>query len=52
MQHHKYSLNELDEMLPWEREVYVSMLLDFLKEEADRQSSRIENRTNITQGEG
>jgi|TARA_B110000977_G_C11056673_1_gene484344 hypothetical protein len=40
MQHHKYSLNELDEMLPWEREVYVSMLLDFLKEEADRQKQQ------------
>lgn len=37
MQHHKYSLTELDAMMPWEREVYVSMLLEFLKEESDRQ---------------
>jgi|TARA_B100001964_G_scaffold223062_1_gene268612 hypothetical protein len=33
MQHHKYSLNELDEMLPWEREIYVGMLLNYLEEE-------------------
>jgi len=33
MQHHKYSLGEIDEMVPWEREVYVSLLIDYLKEE-------------------
>jgi hypothetical protein len=33
MQHHKYSLNELDEMFPWEREIYVGMLLNYLEEE-------------------
>lgn len=33
MQHHKYSLNEIDMMIPWEKEVYVSMLVDFIKEE-------------------
>lgn len=32
MQHHNYSLNEIDEMIPWEKEVYVSMLVDHLKE--------------------
>jgi hypothetical protein len=26
MQHHKYSLTELENMMPWEREVYVSLL--------------------------
>jgi hypothetical protein len=36
MQHHKYSLNELDNMLPWERDVYVSMLMRYLEEEAER----------------
>jgi len=40
MQHHKYSLNELNEMLPWEREVYVTMLLAHLKEESDRQKQQ------------
>ena len=33
MQHHKYSLSELEDMMPWEREVYVVMLVDYLKEE-------------------
>ena len=33
MQHHKYSLTELENMMPWEREVYVSLLLAYLEEE-------------------
>lgn len=33
MQHHKYSLTELNEMLPWEREIYVNMLVNHVKEE-------------------
>jgi hypothetical protein len=36
MQHHKYSLTELDNMLPWERQVYVDMLVKFLEEENER----------------
>jgi hypothetical protein len=36
MQHHKYSLNEIDMMIPWEKEVYVSMLIDFIKEEEQK----------------
>mgnify|MGYP004216039557 FL=1 len=36
MQHHKYSLNEIDTMIPWEKEVYVNMLIDFIKEEEMR----------------
>jgi hypothetical protein len=33
MQHHKYSLNELEGMLPWERDIYVTMLIQFIEEE-------------------
>ena len=33
MQHHKYSLSELEDMMPWEREIYVVMLVEYLKEE-------------------
>lgn len=33
MQHHKYSLTELENMIPWEREVYIGLLLEHLKEE-------------------
>ena len=36
MQHHKYSLTDLDNMIPWEREIYVGLLMNFLKEERDR----------------
>ena len=36
MQHHHYSLNEIEMMLPWEREIYVAMLVDYIKEENDR----------------
>lgn len=32
MQHHKYSLNEIDSMMPWEREIYLSMLSAYLAE--------------------
>tara|TARA_B110000305_G_C19075015_1_gene463499 strand:- start:293 stop:433 length:141 start_codon:yes stop_codon:yes gene_type:complete len=33
MQHHKYSLTEIEEMMPWEREVYVMLLLQHIDEE-------------------
>jgi|TARA_R110000787_G_C13155026_1_gene418987 hypothetical protein len=36
MQHHKYSLTELDNMMPWEREVYVKYLIKHLEEEEKR----------------
>jgi hypothetical protein len=36
MQHHNYSLTELDNMLPWEREIYIALLMEFLREEKDR----------------
>ena len=36
MQHHNYSLDELDNMMPWEREIYIGLLMNFLKEEEER----------------
>ena len=33
MQHHKYSLTELENMIPWEREIYVSLLQQHVEEE-------------------
>jgi len=36
MQHHNYSLDEIDYLIPWEREVYVGMLVDWIKEETER----------------
>jgi len=40
MQHHKYSLTELEEMLPFEREIYITLLTQFLKEENERIKSQ------------
>jgi len=39
MYFHKFSLSELDNMLPWEREVYVSLLIQHLEEEKRQQST-------------
>lgn len=39
MQYHKYSLTELEEMLPFEREVYVALLMQYLEEEKKRQAA-------------
>ena len=36
MQHHKYSLTELENMMPWEREIYLGLLLDHIKKENER----------------
>jgi hypothetical protein len=36
MQHHNYSLKELENMVPWEREIYLGLLLNYLKEERER----------------
>jgi len=43
MQHHKYSLTELDEMIPWEREVYINLLLQHLEEERLKNEQRKNN---------
>jgi hypothetical protein len=36
MQHHKYSLTELEDMMPWEREIYMGLLQQWIKEENER----------------
>ena len=36
MYHHKYSLTELDNMIPWEKDVYVSLLTNYIKEENEK----------------
>jgi len=48
IQHHKYSLSELENMLPWERQTYVAMLMNWLKEEKERiELTRMQNRSTI-----
>ena len=36
MQEHKYSLTEIENWMPWERSVYISMLIQHLKKKADK----------------
>ncbi len=40
MQHHNYSLADLENMLPWEREIYVDMLIQYIKEENEKEKAR------------
>ena len=35
MQNHSYSLSDIENMLPWEREIYLQMLLDQMKERSE-----------------
>ena len=36
VQHHKWSLTEIENMLPWERDIYVDKLIEYIKEENQR----------------
>tara|TARA_B100000959_G_C14645479_1_gene486121 strand:- start:246 stop:395 length:150 start_codon:yes stop_codon:yes gene_type:complete len=36
IQHHKWSLTELENMVPFERQIYVILLQEWIKEENDR----------------
>ena len=40
MQHHKYSLTELENMLPWERDIYITMLIQYIEEENQKIKER------------
>jgi len=40
MQHHKYSLSELEDMMPWEREVYLDLLKAHIKLEEEKARQR------------
>jgi hypothetical protein len=38
-QFYNYSLSELDDMYPWEREVYISLLNKHIEEENERRKN-------------
>jgi len=40
MQYHKYSLTEIEEMFPFEREIYIAMLVNHLEEEKQKLENR------------
>jgi len=35
MQHHKYSLKEIESMMPWEKFIYIDMLKQYVKQQED-----------------
>tara|TARA_B100000085_G_scaffold276087_1_gene294754 strand:+ start:1108 stop:1272 length:165 start_codon:yes stop_codon:yes gene_type:complete len=39
MQYHKYSLTEIENMMPWEREVYTSLLIQHIEQEKKKQEA-------------
>lgn len=42
MQHHKYSLAELENMMPWERGIYIALLANYIKEkEQERRDAEL-----------
>ena len=36
MQYHKYSLTEIENMMPWERDIYIGLLADWVEKENQR----------------
>lgn len=40
MQHHNYSLTELENMIPWEREIYLTLLTKFIESENEKHKQR------------
>ena len=35
VQHHKWSLSELEDMIPWEKDIYVTLLKMWIEEEEE-----------------
>jgi len=40
MQFHKYSLTEIEAMIPWERDIYLSLLQQHIEEEKLKQQQQ------------
>ena len=40
MQHHNYALSDIESMMPWERDVYVQMLIEHINQENKKQKSK------------
>jgi len=43
MQYHKYSLTEIENWMPWERDIYVGLLKQHLEEEKLKQQQQKNN---------
>jgi len=40
MQHHNYSLSDVENMMPWERDIYVQMLIEHIKQQSKKQEEQ------------
>ena len=40
VQHHKYSINDVEELLPFEREIFVDLLVSYLEREKEEIEKR------------
>ena len=40
MHQHNFGLDELDNMIPWEREIYITLLQEHVKEQNERMKKR------------
>ena len=41
IQHHNWSLTELENMYPWEREIYVGLLINYLEEQKENMKQNV-----------
>jgi DNA replication initiation complex subunit (GINS family) len=39
-QHHKYSITDLEAMLPYERDIYFDLLIDFIEKQKEEQRNQ------------
>lgn len=43
-QHHKWSVSDIEDMIPFERDIYVKMLSDYLEELKEKRKQAAQNR--------
>ena len=46
IQHHKWSLTELEDMLPYERDIYVAMVQNWIKDENEKMKQQSQQQGN------
>ena len=44
MQHHKYSLGDIESLVPWEKSLYVTMLMRYIEEENEKIKQQMQNK--------
>jgi hypothetical protein len=40
VQHHKYSITDLENLIPFERDIYFDMLIDFLEKQEEKKNRK------------